>query len=191
MKILVTCLFFALASATSITIELKNGSKTESLTKAQLEKLLSAYDLSKYTFTRNVLIEDKAVPHSNPVLTLNTRYLDSDDKLLTAYIHEQLHWYLDARTGDTQQAETALRKLYPKVPVGYPNGAKDEESTYLHLIDCYLELKADQNILGRERAAALLHFLENDHYRWIYQTIERDNSAIGAVVERAHLSPEG
>jgi len=191
MKFLFACFLITLAFPTSITVELKTGSKTESLTKAQLEKLLSVYDLSKYTFTRTVLIEDKAIPHSDPVLTLSTRYLDSDDKLLTAYIHEQLHWYLDAHPRETQQAETELRKLYPSVPVGYPDGAKDEESTYLHLIDCYLEVKADENFLGPERAAALLHFLENDHYRWVYRMVGRDNSAIDAIVERAHLSPEG
>jgi hypothetical protein len=72
--------------------------------------------------------------------------------------HEQLHWYLDAHRSQTEAAEAELRKLYPKVPVGYPEGAQDEESTYLHLIDCYLEMKADQRLMGMDRAAKVMNF---------------------------------
>jgi hypothetical protein len=43
-----------------------------------------------------MVIKERAIPHSHPVLTLNTRNLDSDDQLLSAFLHEQLHWYLDA-----------------------------------------------------------------------------------------------
>jgi hypothetical protein len=33
------------------------------------------------------------IPHSHPVLTLSDRYGGDDDFLLTAYLHEQLHWW--------------------------------------------------------------------------------------------------
>lgn len=45
-------------SGAAISIELKNNSEREHQTKAQLERLLAAYDLRKYTFTHAVLIDE-------------------------------------------------------------------------------------------------------------------------------------
>ena len=76
-------------------------------------------------------------------------------------------------------------KMYPTVPVGYPNGAKDRESTYLHLIDCELEFRADEALLGPERARHAMEYWAADHYRWVYKTVLRDRLAIDAVL-KAH-----
>ena len=43
-----------------------------------------------------MLIDEHAIPHSDPVLTLHTRYLHDDDGLVSAFLHEQMHWYVDA-----------------------------------------------------------------------------------------------
>jgi hypothetical protein len=67
-------------------------------------------------------------------------------------MHEQLHWDLARHSQQTQAAEHELRRIYPKVPVGYPEGAQGEQSTYLHLITCYLEMLADRELLRREQA---------------------------------------
>jgi hypothetical protein len=40
------------------------------------------------------------------------------------------------------------------VPVGLPQSAESEYSTYGHLVDCYLEILADRELLGAERTAA-------------------------------------
>jgi len=175
-------------SGAAISIELKNNSEQERQTKAQLERLLGTYDLRKYTFTRAVVIDEHAIPHSHPVLTLHTRHLKHDDELLSAYVHEQLHWYLDEHLDQTKAAEGDLRQIYPKVPVGYPDGANDEESTYLHLIDCYLEMEADRELLGPTRAADVTNFWAGDHYRWVYKTVINDESTIGRVIEARHLN---
>jgi hypothetical protein len=170
-----------------VSIQLKHGTGNEQRTKEELERLLASYDLSKYTFTHDVIIDEKAIPHSHPVLTLHTRHLGSDDLLLSAYIHEQLHWYLDAHLAQTKAAEAELRKLYPKVPVGYPEGAQDEESTYLHLIDCYLEMKADRQLMGAERAEKVMNFWAGDHYTWVYKTVIHDEKTLARVNEKQHL----
>lgn len=107
--------------------------------------------------------------------------------LLSAYLHEQLHWYLEAHRAQTEAAEQELRKLYPKVPVGYPEGAQDEESTYLHLVDCYLEMKADRQLMGTERAAKVMAFWAGDHYTWVYKTVTRDEKTISGIIEKQHL----
>ena len=174
-------------AADSVEVELKHDSARELRTKEQLERLLSSYDLRKYTFTHRVIIDEDSIPHSRPVLTLHTRHLDSDDELLSTYVHEQLHWYLSERRNQTESAEAALRKIYPKVPVGYPDGADDEEGTYLHLIDCYLEMQADRQLLGPERAARVMDFWAGDHYRWVYRTVIRDEATIGGVIKQEGL----
>jgi len=188
-NILLICVFlFADSNAPPVSIELKSGTDAELKTKEQLQRLLAAYDLSKYTYTRQITVDENAIPHSHPVLTLHTRHLHSDDELLSTYVHEQLHWFLDAHPQQTAEAEGQLRKLYPKVPVGYPDGAEDEESTYMHLIDCYLEMQADRQLLGPERAAVVMKFWARDHYRWVYKTVIEDESKIGSIAEREHLS---
>ena len=113
--------------------------------------------------------------------------VNSDDLLLLTYIHEQLHWYLTAHNADTNAAEAELRKIYPKVPVGYPDGAQDEESTYLHLINCYLEMQADRQFIGRERTGRAMQFWSEHHYKWVYKTIIEDEARIAVIVQREHL----
>ena len=160
--------------AQSVAITLAHNSDNEQRTKAQLQRLIETYNLRKYTFTNTVIIDEKAIPHSHPVLTLHTRHLNSDDQLLSTYVHEQLHWYLEAHQKQTAAAENDLRKIYPKVPVGYPDGANDEGSTYLHLIDCYLEMQADRDLMGLQRASAVMNYWAGDHYRWVYKTVMND-----------------
>lgn len=177
----------AVSVAQSVTINLAHNSDNEQRTRAQLQRLIETYNLSKYTFTDTVIIDEKAIPHSHPVLTLHTRHLNSDDELLSTYVHEQLHWYLAAHQDRTDAAEKDLRNIYPKVPVGYPDGANDEESTYLHLIVCYLEMQADRDLMGPQHASAVMNYWTGDHYRWVYKTVIKDESTIAAVIDKEHL----
>jgi hypothetical protein len=116
-----------------IDISLKSGSQAEIQTREQLQRLLTTYDLSKWIFTKSILIDEKSIPHSHPVLTLHTRHLKDDDLLLSTFVHEQLHWFLVQKDKETKEAIKELRMLFPNVPVGFPVGSEDEESTYLHL----------------------------------------------------------
>jgi hypothetical protein len=180
-------LLTGLGFAQSVNIRLEHGTDAERKTKEALARILATYDLSRYTFTHDVIIDEKAIPHSHPVLTLHTRHLGSDDALLSSYVHEQLHWYLDAHLTQTEAAEAELRKVYPKVPVGYPEGAQDEESTYLHLIDCYLEMKADRQLMGAERAEKVMDFWAGDHYTWVYKTVIHDEKTLAGIIEQQYL----
>jgi len=185
-----TLLLLALCGLTfaqSITIQLKHGTDAERRTKEQLDRIVASYDLSKYTFTHSVLIDEKSIPHSHPVLTLHTRHLGQDDLLLSTYIHEQLHWFLDQHHKQTEAAEQELRKLYPNPPIGYPEGSPDAEGDYLHLIDCYFEMLAARELMGSERAAKVMDFWAGDHYTWVYKTVMRDEGRIGSVVEQHNL----
>jgi hypothetical protein len=88
-------------------------------------------------------------------------------------------------TAEQQGAVSALRRMYPNAPVGLPAGADTAFSTYGHLVDCYLEILADRQLMGPERTAAVIR--TKGHYTWIYATILRDEPRIAAVVNEHHL----
>lgn len=186
MKALVlTTLLLGASFAQSIKIDLAHGTDRERQTKARLEQVIASYDLSKYTFTRQVVIEERAINHAFPVLTLNARFADSSDELVSSYIHEQLHWYLREHSGQQQEAIAELRRIYPNAPVGLPEGAETAYSTYGHLVDCYLEIQADRQLMGPKRTADVIN--DKGHYTWIDKTVLRDESSIAEVVTRHHL----
>ncbi len=163
-----------------VSISLANGSDAEVKTREKLLALLSRYNLSKWHFTDVVRIEQGVVSHSHPVLTLNTRHLDDDAILLANYIHEQIHWFLSEHEVETINAISEIRRTYKSVPVGFPEGARNEHSTYLHLIVCFLEFKALVELLGRTKAQEALK--RRDLYLWIYATVSRDFEEIAKIV---------
>ena len=178
-------------TAPPITIRTAHHSAAELATEAKLQRLLADYDLKAWTFTREILIDERAIPHSHPVLTLHTRHLNHDDELLSAYLHEQLHWFLSRQESDTDAAVRELMRLYPEVPVGFPQGAQDRESTYEHLLVCRLERQADLKLLGPERTERVMQISAKDHYTWIYETVLRDGPQIDAILKQHHLdSPQ-
>jgi hypothetical protein len=180
---------FALTSrafaADPISIKPSHHTVREMQTAQALQKVASSYDLKKYTFTREVVIEERAMNHAFPVLTLNARFADSPDELLSSFIHEQLHWYLREHHMQTEDAIAQLRRFYPRVPVGGSEGAETLYSTYGHLIDCYLEIQADRQLMGEERTIAVIR--DKSHYIWIYKTDLSDEARIAAIVEYEHL----
>ncbi len=183
---------FLLLSITSfaqdkIEIALKSGTLREVQTKEQLQRLLKTYDLSTWIFTRSILIDEKAIPHSHPVLTLHTRHLKDDDLLLSTFVHEQLHWFFVQNDQETKEAMKDLRTTFPKVPVGFPDGAEDEQSTYLHLLVNYLEYRADRELLGELRARQVFEFWASDHYRWVYKTVLERTRDVGDIAFRHKL----
>jgi hypothetical protein len=177
----------SLSIAQPISIQLARDTPAEQQAKVPLERLLKRYDTAKYTFTQSVIIQERAIPHSHPVLTLNTRHLGQDDETLSTYLHEPIHWFLDERQQQTRAAEDELTKLYPNPPVGGDDGAQDLESDYLHLIVCELEREADLQPLGPERTESVMRFWANDHYKWIYRTVSADYQKIQTVIRKHNL----
>jgi len=169
----------------AISIRTAHHGPREEQAAEQLKKVINTYDLSKYTFTREVVIDRGAMNHAFPQLTLNARWADAPDDLLSSYIHEQLHWYLRDHDGQQKSAIDELRRMYPNAPVGLPEGAESAYSTYGHLVDCYLEIEADRQLLGPERTMTVVR--NKGHYTWIYDTIFRDEPKIAAVVDEHQL----
>ena len=108
---------------TNLDITLKHGTPDEARTRDQLRRLLAAYDVSPWIYTRAIVIDERAIPFSHPVLTLHTRHAKDDDLLLSTFVHEQFHWFLAERREPTELAIADLRKLFPTVPSGGTAGA--------------------------------------------------------------------
>ena len=172
-------------AADSISIQLAHHTPREMQTAQTLKQVLSKYDLSKYTFTREVVIEERAMNHAFPVLTLNVRFADSPDELLSSFVHEQLHWHLRDHDSQQKAAIAELRQMFPNAPVGLPEGADTAYSTYGHLVDCYLEIQADRELIGLKRTDEVIK--NKPWYTWIYKTILRDEDKISDVVQEHNL----
>ena len=180
----------AKAADRHVAITVRHDSEKELQTKQRLEALLAQYDLSKWIVTTTVVIdEDEPVPHSHPVLTLNTKGLARDPiSLLSSFIHEQMHWFAEAHGTQTAEAIVDLKAAYPNAPDGPPEGASDRESTYLHLLVCYLEYDALRQLVGEPKAKEVTLTSAQHFYKWIYRTVVTDESKLRVIVERHHLS---
>jgi hypothetical protein len=177
----------ALARTQAVNITLVNGSADEQRAKEQLERLLAAYDVDAWIFTREVRIEAGVVPHSHPTLTLDTGSLDDDDGALSGFLHEQFHWYANQIDDITDAVTAEFAEVLPDAPDGpEEGGARDRTSTYLHLMVCDLELQAMTELVGEARARAVIEGY--GHYAWIYDqvlhnpVVRRINERHGAVV---------
>ena len=170
-----------------IDIDLSHAERAAQRIGTLLAALRQRHDLSRYEYTQFVQIVPGGPTHSHPILTLGTRFAESEDHLLSTYLHEQMHWYL-WRLGGPDFDPVApffdeLVRRYPKAPTSLPDGARNYEQTYIHLVVCWLEMTAMTELVGVKRAQALCN--TNWGYRWIYRTVRRDNEALGKLL-RAH-----
>ena len=189
LTLIALCLSDAALAQGGINISVKKGTTGEQQTKDQLLRLIKTYDLTTWTFTRSIMIEEGAIPHSHPVLTLSARHVKDDELLLSTFVHEQAHWFLTQNDKATGEAKKELRVMFPRAPVNFPEGASDEESTYLHLIVIYLEYRADRELLGELKARQVMDFWATDHYTWIYKTVLEHTREIGNLALKHKLIP--
>ena len=112
--------FLAAANAdTALTVELGSGSDSEEAACVQLDQLVDRFNIDRWLFTKQVLIDDSQwIPHSHPVLILNSRYLDEDLSQLATFLHEQFHWYAVANQDRIDAATREFKKMFPVVPSG-------------------------------------------------------------------------
>lgn len=168
-----------------VAITSHSGSPAEEAMRARLLELLEIHDVERWLFTREVLIRSGVAPHSHPILTLNTRQLGDDAGTLGTFLHEQFHWHATANREAVMLAVDEFRPIFPGGPVGAPEGARDEFSSYLHLVICTWELEALCVLFGEERARNVI--AARGYYTWIYDRVLQDGDVIGAVMARHGL----
>ena len=158
---------------------------------ALLEALRRRHDLTRYEYTRVIRIVPGGDTFAHPILTLGNRFAGSEDQLLSTYLHEQMHWYLWL-LGTPQVDPIApfydeIVRRYPHAPTSLPDGARNYEATYVHLVVNWLEIATLSEFIGRERAETLAR--AQTSYRWIYRTVLADWEALEALYARNGLLP--
>ncbi|KAB1157784.1 hypothetical protein [Flavobacterium luteum] len=180
------CLF---AQKEQLEIKLIKQDTFEIHTKKQLLKLLSIYDIKKWVFTKNINIESgyNVIPHSMPILTLNTRHIKDDDLLLATFIHEQLHWYISYHKSKNELL-AQLKLMYPNPKINFPEGSGGEIDTYFHILICHLEYNALKELLGELKASQIMIFWSQDHYKWVYKTVLDDHDKLNNLARKYNLN---
>lgn len=170
-----------------IEIQLANGTETEAQTREMLLRLIDDYPLDKWRYIETVRIEDNVISHSHPVLTLNTFGIGHPIRLLTTYIHEQLHWFwlLESHGDRTWEAWRQFRDAFPDIPIEAPAGCRDELSNYLHVAINYWELTGLGELVGEDAARAFIG--GKPYYTAVYDIVLRDGNRIGAILDELDL----
>jgi hypothetical protein len=161
----------------------------------RIHKMLSAlrrrHDLTRYEYTKVVRITPGGDTLAHPILTLGNRFADSEDLLLSTYLHEQMHWYLwHLGTPDRDMVAPFYDELvrrYPDAPIELPDGARNYDATYTHLVVNWLEISVTSEFIGRDRAFAIAKAQQS--YRWIYRTVTSDWDRLGELYERHGIVP--
>lgn len=170
----------------TVRIALDSDSASEAATREQLERLLERLEPERWIFSPDVLIKDRTIPRSHPVVTMRTG--ESDRELIANFLHENIHWYLSERRPALERAIVELRLRYPSLPVAFPEGAGDEYSSYLHLVVCALEFKALREVVGDVEAVGTMQYWATHHYTKIYSIVIEDEAAIMALLDEHDLS---
>jgi len=163
-------------------ITLVNGTLREQQTKDQLMHVFEQYNLEKWLYTERIQIEGNVIPHSHPVLTLNTQYSNYTQALIATYIHEQIHWFvlLIEKAESAYTAMGIFRHMYPGLPVGLPDGCGDDWSNLLHIEVNYLEYRGLTELFGSE--AARQGIVRKEYYKKIYELILRETEKVGEMI---------
>ena len=163
-----------------IDIDLGEAEREAERIRAWLEALRRRHDLERFEYTRHVRIVPAGPTYSHPILTLGTRFTETEDLLLSTYLHEQMHWYLWLLGGPDHDPVAPifdeLVRRYPQAPIWLPEGARSYEQTYVHLVVCWLEIEAAAAVIGRERANRMADTTWG--YRWIYRTVVTDRDPL-------------
>lgn len=156
--------------------------KWTAITRQNLEHLLGVYDLSPIIFTEDISIQSRVVPHSHPSLTLNTRYAEQPNKLLAAFMHEQLHWWTLKNKANMARASKDLKKIIPKLPA---------KVNYDHVVVCFLEYDGLIYYLGKKEAYKVIRgfILQDKLHPWIYAEVVKRYKQIDRIILKHKLKP--
>jgi hypothetical protein len=174
-----------------IDVDLDEAEREAARVRTWLEALRRRHDLARFEYTRHVRVVPASKTYSHPILTLGTRFTETEDQLLATYLHEQMHWYLYLLGGIDHDPIAPffdeLVRRYPDAPTSLPDGARNYDQTYAHLVVCWLELQATAEFIGRSRAFALA---ETEYgYRWIYRTVVRDWDQLEGLLRQHGIAP--
>ncbi len=163
--------------------------KKTALTKQNLKHLTQIYDLEPFLFVKKIQIGNKLLPLTFKMLAIDTQFSTHPNKLLSRFLHTELHIWIAKNKTKTMAAMRDLKKIYLKVPNEIlPN---DKIDNYRHLIVCFLEYEALKFYIGEKEASLIIsEFMKRDKiFPWTYFQILHKNFAIKQTIKRHGLLP--
>jgi hypothetical protein len=165
-----------------------NPSKWTFLVKQNLLQIAQVYDLTPFLFTKTIQVESKVVPHSHPILTLNTRFAESPSHLLALFLNQQFHWWLSLHHKETSIAIHELKKNLPNAPETQSLG---KDSTYLKILAAQLEAMALDYYLGIKESKKILSekISKEKQDPWVYKVILTRSNEFKNILRANGLLP--
>lgn len=151
------------------------------LTTQNLVHLTKIYDTQKFTYQKSIKVKSGVPATHYPVITLNTRFAENPHKILSAFMHEQFHWWLILNSQKARVAIQKLKVLYPQL--------KDHQ----HLIVCSLEYRAMVQFVGQQTAFSIIQDLifKDKIFPWYHNQVLQNGEGIRKVIKEAGLMPPG
>ncbi|MGC4190464.1 MAG: hypothetical protein QM589_04420 [Thermomicrobiales bacterium] len=177
-----------MSSLPAPTIELAHDSPTERETRDVLIDLMDMYPLDRWRYTDRIRISDGEIPHSHPVLTIGQTDREQPLRLLSTYIHEQLHWFwlLETHGECPFAAMDEFAQEFPGLPVGPPDGCRSAFSNLLHIAINFWELEGLSELIGRDAARSFI--AGKPYYRAIYRLALEKTDRIAAILAAHDLA---
>ncbi len=162
--------------------------KTTALLKQNLFHVIQIYDLTRFMYTYRVKIQDGVLNHSHPILTLNTKYARTPNKLMASFLHQQFHWWANGHPKQVRAAIADFEKIYKDNP---GRNAEDRKHYYLHLVVNYLEFRCMGKLIGYHQTHRVQQEMLKieDHYSWAYSKIYRNPTQIRTILRKHNLIP--
>lgn len=157
-------------------------SKKTALVTQNLLHLNQVYDLEPLLLTREIKVQDKALATATPVLTLDTRFAEEPNKLLSLWLHQLMELWLKAHPTEVEAAVGQLNKIYTRIP---------PPDTHRTMLACYLEYQALIFYLGEAQArSVILSFIQKkQRHHWVFGQLLKKDPAIKKIVETGNLLP--
>ena len=110
-----------------IVLDLDEVHRSVDRVRVVLIDLRRRYNLAPFEYTKRVRIAPLEIPHSHPIITLNT-WVRDELGLLCTYLHEQVHWYLTwyshTQPHKCEAVFQALRGRYSNAPLDASDAAR-------------------------------------------------------------------
>jgi hypothetical protein len=171
------------------TITLVHDTERERQAQTTLLTLFDTYCLDKWFYTETIQIEEGAISHSHPVLTLGIHptHTRIPERLLSVYLHEQMHWFLclEALDKPMDHAIAEFRGMFTDIPVGGTQGCRSAFSNYLHILVNTLEYQSITELFGKETARSQLEKVP--FYTSVYKIVLEHETEIAEVMQKHNV----
>ena len=174
-----------------IDIDVEHAQREADRVRDMLAALRRRHDLSRYEYTSIVRIVPGSDTFAHPVLTLGNRFAESEDLLLSTYLHEQMHWYLwYLGTPERDMVAPFYDELVRRYPDAPDRAARRRAQLRRHLFASGRELAGDRRHIRVHRPRARHRVARATRsYRWIYRTVLKDWDLLGELYERHDIVP--